>query len=520
MGEKRKKVSNEPTEASRKQMLLQYGLPVVLFVIVLVIIISNYFAISRNDANEDVEEHLILQCMDNAGNIYKIMSASIASASTVAAIMGNEENCTPKDIITYAKELSRTQEDCYMVIIADNQGDGFSSEGEKIDISDRDYFTVSRSQRYCMTQDDGVFNRKAYVFAVPYYQHNISVGNIYLFISEDKLTELLPLYVYDMKSSYAICDSKGNLLASYGQQTKLFENDQYIENLRGALLNDMSFARITNRMSKQVKFVYDVRIEEEEKTVVNIPLGISDWQYLTVLNRNYVDRLVANEWQNIRVMTIRLGVVVLIFGIVIAVIVVINRLHFNQQSKELADKADTDLLTELNNKIATERKIQEYIEENPDSQCLFFLFDIDNFKKINDTLGHAFGDEVLRSLGQQLRNEFRVSDIIGRTGGDEFILFLKNMNSDETLEKEAKRFADFFHHFKAGEYVKYSATASIGAAVYPRDAKDYHGLYKAADSALYEAKRRGKNRLVFYNKELEEVNPNKKKETPIESDMR
>ena len=132
------------------------------------------------------------------------MSASIASASTVAAIMGNEENCTPKDIITYAKELSRTQEDCYMVIIADNQGDGFSSEGEKIDISDRDYFTVSRSQRYCMTQDDGVFNRKAYVFAVPYYQHNISVGNIYLFISEDKLTELLPLYVYDMKSSYAI----------------------------------------------------------------------------------------------------------------------------------------------------------------------------------------------------------------------------------------------------------------------------------------------------------------------------
>ena len=68
--------------------------------------------------------------------------------------------------------------------------------------------------------------------------------------------------------------------------------------------------------------------------------------------------------------------------------------------------------------------------------------------------------------------------------------------------------------------MKYSATASIGAAVYPRDAKDYHGLYKAADSALYEGKRRGKNRLVFYNKELEEVNPNKKKETPIESDMR
>ena len=520
MGEKRKKVSNEKTEASRKQMLLQYGLPVVLFIIVLVIIITNYFAISKNDANETVEDRLILQCTGNSDSIENIMSAAITSANTVAAVMEAEEDCTSKDIITYAKQLNKTQTACYMVIIADNQGDGFTSGGEKINISDKDYFRRSVNQLCFMTQDDGVFKRKAFVLLVPFYQNNIGSGNIYMFISEDTVKKLLPTYDFDMKAAYAICDSKGNLLASYGQQTKLFENDQYIENLRGALLNDMSFARITTRMSKHVKFVYSVRIEEEEKTVVNIPLGISDWQYLTVLNRNYVDRLVANEWQNIRVMTIRLGVVVLIFGIVIAVIVVINRLHFNQQSKELADKADTDLLTELNNKIATERKIQEYIEENPDSQCLFFLFDIDNFKKINDTLGHAFGDEVLRSLGQQLRNEFRVSDIIGRTGGDEFILFLKNMNSDETLEKEAKRFADFFHHFKAGEYVKYSATASIGAAVYPRDAKDYHGLYKAADSALYEGKRRGKNRLVFYNKELEEVNPNKKKETPIESDMR
>lgn len=208
------------------------------------------------------------------------------------------------------------------------------------------------------------------------------------------------------------------------------------------------------------------------------------------------------------------------FAAVVTVIVVIGRVRYDQQSKVLVDKADTDLLTELNNKIATERKIQEYIDTHPNSQCLFFLFDIDNFKKINDTLGHAFGDEVLRSLGLQLRNEFRVSDIIGRTGGDEFILFLKNLNSDEVLAREAERLENLFHQFKAGEYVKYSATASIGVAVYPRDAADYQGLYKSADIALYEAKRRGKNCLVFYNKDLKEVDTDKKKATPIDSDMR
>jgi diguanylate cyclase (GGDEF)-like protein len=94
------------------------------------------------------------------------------------------------------------------------------------------------------------------------------------------------------------------------------------------------------------------------------------------------------------------------------------------------------------------------------------------------------------------------------------------LNSDEILAKEAKRLEDLFNQFKAGEYVKYSATASIGAAIYPRDAQDYQGLYKSADKALYEAKRRGKNCLVFYNKDLQEVDTENNKATPIESDMR
>jgi diguanylate cyclase (GGDEF)-like protein len=128
-----------------------------------------------------------------------------------------------------------------------------------------------------------------------------------------------------------------------------------------------------------------------------------------------------------------------------------------------------------------------------------FVLDIDNFKKINDTMGHAFGDEVLRSLGQQITPIFRASDIIGRIGGDELIILLKNINNDDVLLKEATKVARFFHEFKAGEYVKYSATASIGAAIFPRDGKDFEAMYKAADQALYMAKKRGKNQLAFYH---------------------
>lgn len=131
-----------------------------------------------------------------------------------------------------------------------------------------------------------------------------------------------------------------------------------------------------------------------------------------------------------------------------------------------------------------------------------FVVDIDNFKKINDTMGHAFGDEVLKTLGKHICGEFRASDIIGRTGGDEFMVFLCNMKEDAIIKKEAKRLEKFFQSFQAGSYVKYSATASIGAAVYPRDAQTFEGLYRAADQAMYVAKRRERTGWLFMGKRV------------------
>lgn len=516
----KKDLTNETIEESRKKIILQWAIPVIILIVVLIVIVSNFFVISKNDAKDTIYDRLIMQSENAAADIGRVVDSATSAAMALGRIKEDVQAAGNMHTMWYARELKISQPNCYLVVIADNEGNGHTSNGTQVDISELNYFSISRHQQYYKTADDGVTGSEAYVFAVPYYKNDISKGNIYMFIAPKLLEEILPLYDYDLKASFGICDSKGTLLGTFGEETAIFEDGKYIENLRSAKLVDMSFARITTRLGKQVDFAFAVEYKGEEKTVVSVPLGISDWQFITVLNQNYVDKLVSNGWANIRVMTMSLGLIALAFIIVIVVITLFNRIQYNQKSHELALKADTDLLTELNNKIATERKISEYIATHPDSQCLFFLFDIDNFKKINDTLGHAFGDEVLRSLGLQLRNEFRVTDIIGRTGGDEFILFLKDLNSDEVLAKEAKRLENLFSQFKAGEYVKYSATASIGATVYPRDAKDYQGLYKSADKALYEAKRRGKNCLVFYNKDLKEVDTEKKKETPIESDMR
>ena len=106
---------------------------------------------------------------------------------------------------------------------------------------------------------------------------------------------------------------------------------------------------------------------------------------------------------------------------------------------------------------------------------------------------------MLRSFGSKIGTVFRVSDIIGRVGGDEFIIFLKHLKSDTNAVTEAKKLENFFAGFMVGDYVKYSVCASIGAAVYPEHGADFESLYKAADKALYKAKQRGKNQLAFFD---------------------
>lgn len=519
---KNRKQNNSIQDDVRKTSVIQWGVAVSVLIVVIMIMVTNFTVISRNEAYKSIKSELILQSDIYARDIAHRLELTYSAANSVAGIMADKEKCSNDDIAWYAENLMSTQDVVYMVVIADNAGNGYTNECQRVNISDMDYFVVSRNPGYYITEDDGILHKRAYIMTVPYYQDGISEGTIYMFISSESIEELVPKDSYSVKSAFALCDIKGNLLATTGAKTSFLESRQFIDTLQKAIFidEDMDASRVLTRFGNMSKFSFEAKYKGEQKTFISVPLGISDWQYVTILNSDYVGRMIEQEWKTARNMTIQLAIAAILFVLMIVVISILNRVHYNERSKELAHKADTDQLTGLNNKIATERKIQEYIEQNPDKQCLFFLFDIDNFKKINDTLGHAFGDEVLRSLGHQLSNEFRVTDIIGRTGGDEFILFLKDIKDDEILEREAKRFANFFHSFQAGEYVKYSATSSIGATVYPRDAKDYYGLYTAADSALYEAKRQGKNRMVFYNKELELVTPDKKKVTPIDSDLK
>lgn len=167
--------------------------------------------------------------------------------------------------------------------------------------------------------------------------------------------------------------------------------------------------------------------------------------------------------------------------------------------EDLRRRAELDALTGLYNHAEMERRAQQYLEGNPQTTCAMFIIDVDNFKRVNDGQGHLFGDAVLTELAAGMKRQTRKSDVIGRIGGDEFAVFLKDIPSAQMAEEKAQQLLDLFEHLFQGEKQPVEVTCSIGLALYPWDGRDFQTLYHRADLALYQAKSLGKNRCARFD---------------------
>ena len=175
-----------------------------------------------------------------------------------------------------------------------------------------------------------------------------------------------------------------------------------------------------------------------------------------------------------------------------------------KEKQLLIEKTRRDVMTGLYNKIATETLINDIIlEKENDSLCAFMLFDIDNFKSINDNFGHIQGDYVLSKLSDGIKMTFRSSDIIGRIGGDEFVIFIKDLPSEYHAYQKAMDILEIIENSFDIKNDKFNITTSIGIAFFNKDGKTYKELLAKADKALYAAKNCGKNTFKVYDKTIE-----------------
>ncbi len=162
--------------------------------------------------------------------------------------------------------------------------------------------------------------------------------------------------------------------------------------------------------------------------------------------------------------------------------------------------ATHDTLTDLPNRALFAETLTRSVAQAERSQgrlALFFL-DLDRFKNINDTLGHAVGDRVLKEAARRLRGAVRTADLVARLGGDEFVILVHGCDGHASLADTATRVLDAFAPTMTTDGHELGLAVSIGICVYPEDGQDSQSLVSNADIAMYRAKGEGRNRFCFY----------------------
>ena len=182
--------------------------------------------------------------------------------------------------------------------------------------------------------------------------------------------------------------------------------------------------------------------------------------------------------------------------------------RLEQKTREVNDLEITsqqDALTGLWDRAYTEESVNGLLEQGCAGALM--MMDIDNFKSVNDSYGHAAGDEMLKLVAATLQRSAREGDILCRLGGDEFVVFIKDVSGKTPIRDRASTIiADLHEQIEAMHY-SVNTSISIGIAQTPGDGTDFATLYSCADKALYYVKRNGKNAYHFFGERLDENGP-------------
>jgi diguanylate cyclase (GGDEF)-like protein len=177
--------------------------------------------------------------------------------------------------------------------------------------------------------------------------------------------------------------------------------------------------------------------------------------------------------------------------------------HVAERTQQLHHLAHHDPLTQLPNRRKLAAHLESALVRAGSAERVALLFvDVDNFKSVNDTLGHSFGDRVLQVIAERLQVAIGATGLLARLGGDEFTVLLEGVDTEETVAARAAQIVETLQEPLIIDGRVLTTSASVGASLYPDHAADAEGLLRAADVALFRAKELGRNRFALYSPAL------------------
>ena len=172
------------------------------------------------------------------------------------------------------------------------------------------------------------------------------------------------------------------------------------------------------------------------------------------------------------------------------------------QIADMIEELQFDSLTHVYNKKTITAYAVKCLKEEKNNRVTIAVLDVDHFKKVNDVYGHMYGDKVLARVGRKLKEVVGEDGVVGRIGGDEFVIVFNGINDEHALRGMLRAIRTQIKWEFAGDFEDFAITCSIGASIAPNNGKEFEDLFKKADYCLYIAKEKGRDRYVFFRDEL------------------
>lgn len=475
-----------------------YITAILIFICAMTVSLSIFLVKVQNSIDTNSQNIMTSTVSHQSDHVLSILQIHYGFLNSIADKMGKSSSLLSDGNMKFLVSMAENT-DFERTALIEADGTAHYDNGAEKNVAKRRYFQEAMQGKETLSDplESSIDQEMRVILGVPVY-HN---GNIIAVLGGSynvtALSRMLFNDVFDDSGYSLIINQNGEIIAYDGDPA--YHNITYGDNFfkfheRQNLLSDDTLKKIRldfkNEKDGTVR-LQTVSTSDAAQYLSYTRLGINGWMICYVIPvadaQDSYDFIKSDE-------SILLGIFLILVLLLVLYIIRTNR----KQNEELIRTSELDGLTGAYNKRATEAYINKILTQMPDEKGTFVILDVDKFKDVNDRYGHAAGDTVLHELAKTFFRHFRKDDIIGRIGGDEFVIYMRNIESKEIASARVKNLIENVRSLPFEEMNGNHVTISVGIAFVPEAGNCYMDLYKNADTALYETKQNGKDGYHVY----------------------
>ena len=434
---------------------------------------------------QKTEEEMARYTHQSGALVSGLVEDYFSQLDTVALFCAGNTGRGDADITELLRQTN-AQDENVLLGLADLAGTLYTGAGVPVSVAGRDYFQRAAAGERVLSEvtSGSLDGRPCVVLAIPIYAGDQVAGVACAEYAVEHFTAMVGSAQFAGLGATMVMQPDGKMVSGYEgtERYATFYDAIASMEFRGA----DTLASLRERVAAGETGLFTYYRDGKARYLYFEPAGVGDWVVFSLVVAESVERQFSAIYgQSVALM----GFNLLLYSVVLLCIALLWR---KNQAVLRANRRDG--LTGIFNREGLHTAVEPLLARRPAAgrvhACLFI--DVDDFKGVNDRLGHQVGDQVLIQLAALLRGTFRKSDVVGRYGGDEFVVWMRDAPTAALVAQRAQQLCE-----TVAACADFPTSISVGVALWPRDGSDYDALLQAADQALYTAKGAGKNQVAF-----------------------